>query len=119
MFFFSGTTTTTTTTTATTTTPTTTVSNSAIKRDIGNINDYRNANYFNYYRKLENKYNYLSDTFGLKTISNNETFKLIDFTIDSEMNNTCITSIWNQKYSNNSSTPVEGIYKPSIRKYFL
>ncbi|EAL64449.1 type A von Willebrand factor domain-containing protein [Dictyostelium discoideum AX4] len=105
------------TTTTTTTSTTTPVSNSAIKRYIGNINDYKNANYFNYYRILENKYDYLRDTFGLKTFSNNETFKLIDFTIDSEMNNTCITSIWNQKYSNNSSIPVEGIYKIPLAPY--
>ncbi|KAM9977353.1 hypothetical protein ACTFIR_011215 [Dictyostelium discoideum] len=105
------------TTTTTTTSTTTPISNSAIKRDIGNINDYKNANYFNYYRILENKYDYLSETFGLKTFSNNDTFKLVDFTIDSEMSNTCITSILNQKYSNNSSTPVEGVYKIPLAPY--
>ncbi|KAN0012371.1 hypothetical protein ACTFIU_007670 [Dictyostelium citrinum] len=118
---------TTTTSTNTTTTPTTTItptattnqtiSTLAIKRDVGDINDYQNANYFNYYRVLEKKYSNLRNNTGLKTISNNDTFKLIDFTIQSEMNNTCIASVWKQKYSNDSSTPVEGIYSIPLAPY--
>ncbi|KAM9985814.1 hypothetical protein ACTFIZ_002117 [Dictyostelium cf. discoideum] len=111
---------TTTTTTTTTTTPTSTnqtISNPPIKRDIGDINDYENANYFNYYRILKNKYYNLRDSVGLKNLSNTDTFKLIDFTIDCEMNNTCVASILKQKYSNNSDTPVEGIYKIPLAPY--
>ncbi|KAN0040112.1 hypothetical protein ACTA71_012000 [Dictyostelium dimigraforme] len=114
-------TTTTSTTTATATAHSTTnqtISNSSIKRNIGDITDYKNANYFNYYRVLENKNNNPRKTVGLKTIpNNNDTFKLTDFTIESEMNNTCITSIWKQKYSNDSSSPVEGIYRIPLAPY--
>ncbi|KAN0041953.1 hypothetical protein ACTFIV_004509 [Dictyostelium citrinum] len=117
--FFSNTTTTSINTTPTTTIiPTTNqISNPVIKRDVGDINDYQNANYFNYYRVLEKKYSNLRNNTGLKTISNNDTFKLIDFTIQSEMNNTCIASIWKQKYSNDSSTPVEGVYSIPLAPY--
>ncbi|KAN0040111.1 hypothetical protein ACTA71_011999 [Dictyostelium dimigraforme] len=94
------------------------ISNSSIKRNIGDMADYKNANYFNYYRVLENKNNNPRKTVGLKTIpNNNDTFKLTDFTIESEMNNTCITSIWKQKYSNDSSSPVEGIYRIPLAPY--
>ncbi|KAN0012369.1 hypothetical protein ACTFIU_007668 [Dictyostelium citrinum] len=94
-----------------------TTPNPATKRDIGDINDYKNSNYFNYYRVLEKKYSNLRNNTGLKTISNSDTFKLIDFTIQSEMNNTCIASVWKQKYSNDSSTPVEGIYSIPLAPY--
>ncbi|KAM9985813.1 hypothetical protein ACTFIZ_002116 [Dictyostelium cf. discoideum] len=117
VFFSDNTTPTTTTNTTPKTLTNQTISNPPIKRDIGDINDYKNANYFNYYRILENKYYYLRDSIGLKNLSNTDTFKLIDFTIDCEMNNTCVASILKQKYSNNSNTPVEGIYKIPLAPY--
>ncbi|KAM9963802.1 hypothetical protein ACTFIW_007056 [Dictyostelium discoideum] len=88
-----------------------------------NKDDYKEANYYNYYRNLElNKpdevlarriaglapiaYQY----YNVSSFDNNQ-FKIVDFSIDSKLNDTCLTCVWTQTYKNESKTPVEAVYR--------
>ncbi|EGC38522.1 hypothetical protein DICPUDRAFT_148826 [Dictyostelium purpureum] len=79
------------------------------------IHDYKEANYYNYYRVLENK-NTLESEFRRRIClmpqnSLQNVFKLENFDITSELNDTSIVSVWTQEYSNDSKSPVEANYK--------
>ncbi|KAM9990161.1 hypothetical protein ACTFIY_006202 [Dictyostelium cf. discoideum] len=88
-----------------------------------NKDDYKEANYYNYYRNLElNKPNEESARriAGLSPITyqyynvsgyDNNQFKIVDFSIDSKLNDTCLTCVWTQTYKNESKTPVEAVYR--------
>ncbi|KAN0032446.1 hypothetical protein ACTFIV_006342 [Dictyostelium citrinum] len=88
-----------------------------------NKDDYKEANYYNYYRNLElNKPNEVSArriaglapiTFQYYNVSSfdNNQFKIVDFSIDSKLTDTCLTCVWTQTYKNESKTPVEAVYR--------
>ncbi|KAN0028067.1 hypothetical protein ACTFIV_009896 [Dictyostelium citrinum] len=87
---------------------------SAFSGGLTNKNDYKEANYYNYFRILEKKQ--AEETarkrcglFSLK--NNNNVFKLKEFSIETEITDCSSTSIWTQSYSNDSSTPVEAKYQ--------
>ncbi|KAK5583666.1 hypothetical protein RB653_005264 [Dictyostelium firmibasis] len=76
--------------------------------------DYKEANYYNYYRLLEKtlKEEEVRRRCGLYYLkNNNNVFKLKEFSIEAEITDCSSTSIWSQSYSNDSTTPVEAKYQ--------
>ncbi|EGC39827.1 hypothetical protein DICPUDRAFT_147402 [Dictyostelium purpureum] len=76
------------------------------------LNDFENANYFNYYRLLERKSS--SPKVGLVSNTHGGGFELEQFDIEAHMNDTCVVSLFTQKYSNNYTLPVEAQYKVAL-----
>ncbi|EAL61364.1 hypothetical protein DDB_G0292016 [Dictyostelium discoideum AX4] len=77
-------------------------------------NDYKEANYYNYFRILEKKQTeeIARKRCGLYSLKNhNNVFVLKEFSIETEINDCSSTSIWTQSYSNDSNTPVEAKYQ--------
>ncbi|KAK5582215.1 hypothetical protein RB653_003798 [Dictyostelium firmibasis] len=86
-------------------------------------NDYKEANYYNYYRNLEREKPIESSArriaglapviFEYYNVANhaNGYFKIQEFSIDSKLNDTCLTCNWTQKYKNDSKTPIEAVYR--------
>ncbi|KAM9992593.1 hypothetical protein ACTFIY_010043 [Dictyostelium cf. discoideum] len=77
-------------------------------------NDYKEANYYNYFRILEKKQTeeVARKRCGLySTKHQNNVFVLKEFSIESEINDCSSTSIWTQSYSNDSNTPIEAKYQ--------
>ncbi|KAM9979844.1 hypothetical protein ACTFIZ_006106 [Dictyostelium cf. discoideum] len=87
---------------------------SAISGGLQSKNDYKEANYYNYFRILEKKQaeEVARKRCGLYSLKNHDSyFTLKEFSIETEINDCSSTSIWTQSYSNNSSTPVEANYQ--------
>ncbi|KAN0029598.1 hypothetical protein ACTA71_007730 [Dictyostelium dimigraforme] len=79
-----------------------------------NKDDYKEANYYNYYRLLEKNEGeeIARRRCGLYCFTNQKNvFELKDFSIETEITDCCSTSIWTQSYSNGSTTPVEAKYQ--------
>ncbi|KAF2069392.1 hypothetical protein CYY_009290 [Polysphondylium violaceum] len=81
--------------------------------------DYNNAFYYNYYRLLEKKSESTTrGCFGLVSTSYQSTsFQLKEFNIESEMTDSCISSVFTQSYTNSLTSPVEAKYVLPLPPY--
>jgi len=83
--------------------------------------DYNNAFYYNYYRVLEKKSESTTrGCFGLVSTGyygGSNTFQLKEFNIESEMTDSCISSLFTQTYTNSMTSPVEAKYVIPLPPY--
>ncbi|KAM9992596.1 hypothetical protein ACTFIY_010048 [Dictyostelium cf. discoideum] len=93
------------------------ISKENVRSDLSLIKDFNSAYYYNYYRTLEKNSTNLLTTPGLNTKVVSNQFTLREFNIVSEMTDSCIVSVWTQKYSNLSLTPVEAVYQIPLAPY--
>ncbi|KYQ90195.1 hypothetical protein DLAC_08793 [Tieghemostelium lacteum] len=84
---------------------------------------YKEAHYFNYYRKLELKNKNEKEVrsrIGLipKVVnSNSQSFTLTDFDIEAVVTDSSVISVFTQKYTNEMTSPVEATYKMPLPPY--
>lgn len=93
------------------------ISKENVRSDLSLIKDFNSAYYYNYYRTLEKNSTNLLTSPGLNTKVVSNQFTLKEFNIVSEMTDSCIVSVWTQKYSNLSLTPVEAVYQIPLAPY--
>ncbi|KAK5583669.1 hypothetical protein RB653_005267 [Dictyostelium firmibasis] len=94
------------------------VSKENVRSDLSLLKDFNSAYYYNYYRTLEkNNSSHISPGLRPSAYVSGNTFSLKEFNIVSEMNDSCVVSVWTQKYSNESSSPVEAIYQIPLAPY--
>ncbi|KAN0028070.1 hypothetical protein ACTFIV_009899 [Dictyostelium citrinum] len=95
------------------------ISKENVRSDLSLLKDFNSAYYYNYYRTLEkNTTNQILNP-GLNTASYavGNQFTLKEFNIVSEMTDSCVVSVWTQKYSNLSVSPVEAVYQIPLAPY--
>ncbi|KAN0029623.1 hypothetical protein ACTA71_007755 [Dictyostelium dimigraforme] len=92
-----------------------------INQSVPSSNAYKEAHYYNYYRKLDQQVRINEDCYRRRIcliptkqpnkIQQPNDFKLETFDIVSDIVDTSIISLWTQSYINQSNTPVEAKYQ--------